>query len=99
MHSFGNPLAKAIFYFKVKVQNYFDAISRRIGASVSSEIQEGTEGSSARLFWLLNLIFLASLVLLSPDKVTEVLPSARPNWLAFDWIQDVAETLGKLAPF
>ena len=99
MPSFGNPLAKAIFYLKVNVQNCSDAISRRIGAYVFSEIQEGTEGSSARFFWLLNLIFLASLVLLSPDKVTQVFPSARPNWLVFDWIQDVAETLAKLAPF
>jgi hypothetical protein len=99
MFTFGNPLVKAFFHAKIKLQSCLDMISSRINASVFPDIQETAESSSTRLLCLLNLIFLVSLVLLSPDRLTQVLSSARPSWMAFDWIQDVAKTLAKLASF
>jgi hypothetical protein len=99
MLTFGNPLVKAIFNAKIKLQSCLDMISSRINASVFPDIQETAEDSSTNLLCLLNLIFLVSLVLLSPDRLSQVLSSARPSWLAFDWIQDVVEALGKMVPF
>lgn len=99
MLTFGNPLVKVIFHAKIKLQSCLDMISSRINASVFPDIQETAESSSTRLLCLLNLIFLVSLVLLSPDRLTQVLSSARPSWLAFDWIQDAVEALGKMVPF
>lgn len=99
MFSLRSSLVKAVFSARVKVRDYIDAISRRIGASILSDSQEGTDDNSARFFCFVNIVFLVSVILLSPDKVAEVLPSARPSWLASGWFQEVAETLRKLTPF
>ena len=99
MFTFENPLTKAIFYAKAKSHGCLDMISRWTSTLISPEIQEEDDGRSARLFCLLNLIFLVSLILLSPDKLAQMLPFTRPSWLGFDWIQDVVEALGKMAPF
>lgn len=99
MFKFGNPLMKVVSHAEFKLRSFLNGISHQIGASVFSATSESADGKSAKLFYLLNLIFFISLIVLSPDKITQELSPIKLGYTTLDGFQDVAELLRNLVPF
>jgi len=99
MPKFRNPLLKAVSYAESKLLSLIREISRLLGTAAFAATPEGADSKSDRIFWFLNLVLFVSLILLSPDKVTQVLATARSGCTISDGFQDVVDLLRKLAPF
>ena len=90
---------KAVSYAEFKLRSFLNGISHHISASVFPATSESADSKSAKLFYLLNLTLFISLLLLSPDKITQELSPIKPGYTTLDGFQDVAELLRNLVPF
>lgn len=90
---------KAVSYGESKLRSFLGEISHLRGASPFQATLEGADSKSPRIFYLLNLVLFVSLILLSPDKIAQVLAPVKSGCTIFDGFQDVAELFRKLPLF
>lgn len=60
---------------------------------------DDTATESARSFYFVNLVFLASMILLSPDKIPQILGSTQSGFAIFDMFEGIPALLKRILPF
>jgi len=58
----------------------------------------GESGESRKVFYLFSLMFLVSVIFLSPDKILQIITSMNSETGMFEKMQDIARLLRKLVP-
>jgi len=59
---------------------------------------EGEANQSARVVYLVSFTLLISLILLSPDKILQILESMQPDFELFGKAQDIIKLFRKMIP-
>ncbi len=89
---------KAVSRFVLKLRQLTSGIQNLANRLACVTDIEGSEEKSSLIFYLLNLCFFVSLIVLSPDKAIQALSSAEPACPVISWFQDATEVLRKLIP-
>lgn len=91
-------LEKAIFSVASKSQRLLAQVSCHFETLVRAVNVEDETMQSTRVFYLLSLIFVISLILLSPDKIPQILTHAQADSELLGKAQDIAKVFRKLVP-
>ncbi len=91
-------IEKAVFRFESRCQWLLAEIHRRFLSFVGATDAEDEAPQSARALFLISLILLFSLVLLSPDKIPQILGSDQLDFEILGKVQCVLKAVRKFMP-
>ena len=92
-------LKRAIADLKFKVWHCIRELAHLCDNFVRGTSADDTATESATSFYLVNLMFLVFLILLSPDKIPQMLASNQPDFAILDRIEEISTLLKRAISF
>jgi len=92
-------LKKAITDLEFKARHCIRELAYLCNNFVRVTSTDDTATESARSFYLVNLMLLVFLILLSPDKIPQMIGSNQPALAIFDRIEEVSTLLRRAISF
>jgi hypothetical protein len=92
-------LKRAITDLEFKARHCIRELAYLCNNFVRVTSADDTATESARSFYLVNLMLLVFLILLSPDKIPQMLGSNRPDFAIFDRIEEILTLLKRAISF
>jgi hypothetical protein len=86
-------LKRAIADLKFKVRHCIRELAYLCNNFVRGTSADDTATESATSFYLVNLMLLVFLILLSPDKIPQMLVTNQPDFAIFDRIEEISTLL------
>lgn len=91
-------IGRAMLEIESKFQKLFTSLSYRFENLIGMMNDESETAQSPRVFYLISLVLLISLIFLSPDRILQVLPPFELNSGLLEKIQDMVRLLRKFTP-
>ena len=90
---------KAVSDFEFRSRNFFSKITYVWDGFVQVTSAEDVATKSARIFHVLNILLILLMVLMSPEKITQMLMPTQSDSVIIDGIRNSVKLLRRLAPF